>query len=242
MIWEGDAASATNCCVVVRVFLLTSDALAESFEGDGMTVERSFAERIVSLLPIAALTLFMSFANLNQAVAQASSRAAPVFLKAFYPLDEPRFHCVDIPGHKARVDVGRSLSVHTCKEGIWHKDELFDRAALRQGHLKMPEYGLCIEAGDARDGAPLSLKACGRSALQIWQYENYRLVLKAHPDKCLTIGPEPSRLTPGGRRLPSKHRARSLALAACSKAAFERQLWRLEAPQHRTGPVLPFQK
>jgi hypothetical protein len=124
---------------------------------------------------------------------EASAQSAPVFLKAFYPLDEPRFHCVDIPGHKAKVNVTRPLSVHTCKEGIWHKDELFDPAALKKGHLRMPEYGLCVEATEASEGAELILKACGSSALQIWQHKNYRLVLMAHPDTCLTIGPEPSR-------------------------------------------------
>ena len=76
----------------------------------------------------------------------------------------------------------------------------------------------------------------------MWQHRNYRLVLKAHPDKCLTIGPEPSRLTRGGKRLPSKHMARSLSLAACSENAFARQLWRFEAPQNRTGSVMPFEK
>ena len=126
----------------------------------------------------------------------------PVFLKAFYPLDEPRFHCVDIPGHKDRVDTARPLSVHTCKEGIWHKDELFAVAALTQGQLNMPHYGLCVAAENARDGAALSLKPCDGTALQNWTYRDYRLTLAAHPDKCLTIGAEPSRLTPGGKRLP----------------------------------------
>lgn len=171
---------------------------------------------------------------------EAGAQAAPVFLKAFYPLDESRFHCVDIPGHKARVNVARPLSVHTCKEGIWHKDELFDPAALKQGHLKMPEYGLCIQAAAATDGAKLSLKTCGDSPLQIWQHKNYRLVLKAYAGTCLTIGPEPSRLTRGGQRLPSKHKARSLSLAPCTEAAFNRQLWRFEAPQQRSGAVMPF--
>lgn len=185
-------------------------------------------------------TLMVAVCWQARAEAQMVSGPAPVFLKSFYPLDEPRFHCVDIPGHKSRVNVNRPLLVHTCKEGIWHKDELFDPAALKQGHLKMPEYDLCVEAESSRDSAKLTLKTCSRSALQIWRHENYRLVLAAHPDKCLTIGSEPSRLTPGGRRLPSKHMARSLSLAACSADAFERQLWRLEAPQQRTGPVLPF--
>ena len=164
----------------------------------------------------------------------------PVYLKAFYPLDEPRFHCVDIPGHRARVDVSRPLNVHTCKEGLWHRDELFDPAALKAGQLKMPEYDLCVAATAATDGAKLSLKPCADTPLQNWRYANFRLKLKAHADRCLTIGPEPSRLTGGGRRLGTKHVARSLALATCSDAAFQRQMWRFEAPQDRTTPILPF--
>ncbi len=171
-----------------------------------------------------------------------TARAEPVFLKAFYPLDEPRFHCVDIPGHKSWVNTSRKLNVHTCKEGIWHRDELFEYKAVRKGQLKMPEYDLCIEADDSLDGAELSPKPCSKSALQNWIYKNYQLTLKAHPDKCLTIGPEPSRLTRGGKRLPSKHKARSLALNTCSDKAFARQLWRFEKPQQRSGAVMPFKK
>jgi hypothetical protein len=168
------------------------------------------------------------------------AHAETVFLKAFYPLDEQRFHCVDIPGHKSRVNTARPLSVHTCKEGIWHKDELFDPAAIKQGQLKMPEYDLCVEAANAQHGANLVLKPCTKSPQQSWIHRNYRLALKAYPDKCLTIGPEPSRLTRGGKRLPSKHMTRSLALKTCSDKAFARQLWRFEKPQQRRGAILPF--
>jgi hypothetical protein len=170
------------------------------------------------------------------------AQAETMFLKAFYPLDEPRFHCVDIPGHKSRVNTARPLSVHTCKEGIWHQDELFESAALKKDQLRMPEYDLCIEASDEQNDAELILKPCNKSPLQSWVHKNYRLTLKAHPDKCLTIGPEPSRLTGGGKRLPSKHKARSLALNTCSDKAFARQLWRFEKPQQRSGSILPFEK
>lgn len=163
-----------------------------------------------------------------------------VFIKAFYPLDEPRFHCIDIPGHRDRVRTEAALVVHTCKEGIWNLDGQFDPAAVMRGMLKMPEYGLCVAAASANDGARLSLKKCDGSVLQNWRFDNYRLSLKAHPDKCITIGPEPSRLTRGGRRLPSRHMARSLALATCSEDALERQLWRLEKPMKRTGSIMPF--
>ena len=163
-----------------------------------------------------------------------------VFIKAFYPLDEPRFHCIDIPGHRDRVRTTAALVVHTCKEGIWNLDGQFDPAAVGKGMLRMPEYGLCVAAASAADGAKLTLKKCDGTAFQNWRFENYRLRLKAHPDKCITIGPEPSRLTRGGRRLPSRHLARSLALGTCSEDALERQLWRMERPMKRTGSIMPF--
>ena len=171
-----------------------------------------------------------------------TANANEVFLKAFYPLDEPRFHCVDIPGHKSRVNTARPLTVHTCKEGIWHRDEIFDSVALNQGLLRMPEYGLCVTADAKESGAALRLKPCDGSILQRWEHKNFRLFLTEYTNKCLTIGAEPSRLTPGGRRLPSRHLARSLTLADCSTEAFQRQMWRLEAPQNRSGSVLPFQR
>ena len=171
---------------------------------------------------------------------RAQDQTNEVFLKAFYPLDEPRFHCVDIPGHRQRVNVERPLSVHTCKEGIWHRDEIFDLSGVADGLLRMPEYDLCL-AAEARDtGAKIVLKPCGNSELGKWNYENYRIKLSGHPDMCLTIGPDASELTPGGRRLPSKHTARSLALDNCSDQAMERQLWRFEKPQKREGSILPF--
>ena len=165
-----------------------------------------------------------------------------VFIKAFYPLDEPRFHCIDIPGHRDRVRTTAALVVHTCKEGIWNLDGQFDPAAVKKGMLRMPEYGLCVAASAAKDGAKLVLRKCDGTALQNWRFENYRLRLKAHPDMCITIGTEPSRLTRGGRRLPSRHMARSLALGTCSEDALERQLWRMEKPMRRAGSIMPFRK
>ncbi len=194
--------------------------------------------RIGRCVVVACLAVFPAFAfALSPAVAAGKD---VVFIKAFYPLDEPRFHCIDIPGHRDRVRTSAALLVHTCKEGIWNLDEQFDPAAVKKGMLRMPEYDLCVAASAAKDGAKLMLKKCDGSALQNWRFENYRLSLKAHPDKCLTIGAEPSRLTRGGRRLPSRHMARSLALATCSEDALERQLWRMEKPMERTGSIMPF--
>ena len=186
----------------------------------------------------AAVFVICAFAA-NPAQVHAESKDV-VFIKAFYPLDEPRFHCIDIPGHRDRVRTTANLLVHTCKEGIWNLDEHFDPAAVKKGMLRMPEYDLCVAAASASDGAKLTLKKCDGTALQDWRFENYRLSLKAHPDKCITIGTEPSRLTRGGRRLPSRHMARSLALGTCSEESLERQLWRMERPMQRTGSIMPF--
>ncbi|MFP6889196.1 MAG: hypothetical protein VCF07_05480 [Nitrospinota bacterium] len=189
------------------------------------------------VLPYAAAALwaclFLPFGARAQAAPAAQGGA--VFLKAFYALDEPRFLCVDIPGHHSRVNVAAALVVHTCKEAIWNLDERFDPSAISTGRLRMPEYGLCVSVGGAR----LFLRECAGSALQTWEYINFRLRLKRHLDKCLTIGPEPSRVTRGGRRNASRNMARSLILSACSDEAFERQLWRMEPPLKRSSPILP---
>ena len=195
--------------------------------------------RIGRCVVVACLAAVLAACAFAPHQAQAAGRDV-VFIKVFYALDEPRFHCVDIPGHRSRVNTAAALVVHTCKEGIWNLDGHFDPAAVSKGLLRMTEYGLCVAAVSATDGAKLVLGKCDGSTLQNWRFENYRLSLKAHPDKCLTIGAEPSRLTRGGRRLPSRHMARALALSTCSEEALERQLWRMEKPMERTGSIMPF--
>ncbi|MBT4701564.1 MAG: hypothetical protein HOB79_10880 [Rhodospirillaceae bacterium] len=148
-----------------------------------------------------------------------------VFLKIKAPLDEARGLCVDIPGHKARVNVKRSLVVHTCKWTIWNFDERFDQTAFRKGHLRMSRYNLCVGVNSKEAKAEIVLAACDGDPQRRWNFVEGRLQLAAAPEMCLTIGPEPSELTPGGRRLPSKNVARSLALDTCSEKASDRQIW-----------------
>ena len=148
-----------------------------------------------------------------------------VFLQIKAPLDEPRGLCVDIPGHKARVNVKRSLVVHTCKWTIWNFDERFDLTAFDKGQLRMSRYDLCVGVNSKEAKAKIVLAACDGDPLRRWNFVEGRLQLAAAPGMCLTIGPEPSELTPGGRRLPSKNVARSLALDTCSDKVRDRQVW-----------------
>jgi hypothetical protein len=162
-----------------------------------------------------------------------------VYLKAALPLDEPRHLCLDIPGHGGRVNVKRDLSVHSCKEGIWNLDERFVKSAISSGDLKMPQYNLCVAAREAKTGSKVGLVACGSTKLAKWEYKEARLTLAGHSNLCLTIGPEPSALTPGGQRLPSRNKARSVGIDTCSGEAIERQLWTFADPLNITKPLMP---
>ena len=80
-----------------------------------------------------AASFLASGVNAQPTATAKAAKEGAVFLKAFYALDEPRFHCVDIPGHRDRVNVKAALVVHTCKEDIWNLDERFDPSAILRG-------------------------------------------------------------------------------------------------------------
>ena len=160
-----------------------------------------------------------------------ASAVEEVFLRIEAPLDEPRGLCVDIPGHRDRVNVIRPLVVHTCKWDIWNLDERFDAGALELGQLVMPAYRLCVGAVTAQHAAHVVLAECPGDVLSSWIFVGGQFQLVADPNLCLTVGAESSQLTPGGRRLPSRHVARSLGLETCREAASDRQIWQPVAPR-----------
>jgi hypothetical protein len=182
---------------------------------------------MLSLGRIFGLAVIVSMAAGAPGAAQSPSpqTAHEVFIRIAAPLDEARGLCLDIPGHRDRVNVSRPLVVHTCKWDIWNLDERFDAAALEQGVLRMPAYDLCVGADRAAPGANIVLRDCDALPEHGWIVDEGRIQLAAAPNLCLTVGSEPSRLTPGGQRLPSRHVARSLALERCQAAARDRQIW-----------------
>ena len=162
-----------------------------------------------------------------------------VFLKSALPLDEPRHLCVDIPGHKDRVKVNGNMMVHSCKEGMWNLDERFEKSSINSNKLRMPHYDKCLAAEKAEEGSKLILRECISGELTNWKMVEARLTLLDHQHLCLTIGSEPSRLTRGGKRLPTRAKARSLSMRTCSDLSIERQLWTLADPLTVTKPLLP---
>jgi len=103
----------------------------------------------------------------------------------------------------------------------------------------MPQYNMCVAAREAKIGAKLTLLACGSTMRAKWDFKEASLTLEGHPNLCLTIGSEPSELTPGGRRLASRAVARSLGIDTCSEEAIERQLWTFADPLNITKPFMP---
>ena len=107
-------------------------------------------------------------------------------------------------------------------------DEKFDLEAFNSGKLKMPFYDLCVRPKMEQMPDKVVLGSCDNEAAS-WIFENAHLKPKSKPNLCLTAGPGPSRLTPGGRRLPSRHVAREVFLQVCDNQLEDRQSWTTEA-------------
>ena len=71
---------------------------------------------------------------------------------------------MDVPGFGASLNLDGALTAHTCKPRA--DDELFTVGHPSAGHLYMPAYERCVEAGGATDGVELYLEACADEPLQ----------------------------------------------------------------------------
>ena len=89
---------------------------------------------------------------------------SPTLIQLVDPLDEPQFYCVDVPGFGASLNLDGALTAHTCKPRA--DDELFTVGHPEAGHLYMPAYDRCVQAGGATAGAVLHLEACADVPLQ----------------------------------------------------------------------------
>ena len=125
---------------------------------------------ILSLLPF-----LLSFAN--NIVAEPD----PVMIRLVDPLDEPEFYCVDIPGFRQNVQLQAPLMAHTLKR-FGSADEMWTMDYPSKGQIYASEYGLCIQAASAKQGATLLLKEPSDSSLQRFKLtKEGALVLVDHP-------------------------------------------------------------
>ena len=142
---------------------------------------------------------------------------SPTLIQLVDPLDEPQFYCVDVPGFGASLNLEGALTAHTCKPRA--DDELFTVGHPEAGHLYMPAYDRCVQAGGATAGAELHLEACEDEPLQRFTVtDDGRLRLDpegsaAETAYCLAVEPGEGQPTGG----PS-HLRRGLLLTPCAEA------------------------
>lgn len=161
-----------------------------------------------------------------------------ITIRVASPLDEPRFYCVDIPGNNEQFD-GVEMSLHTCKDGMTHRDTIFSASRAAEGELFMPDYDLCLAAYILEKGAPIQLGACTGDSVQ-WQVGSSRITPAGDSELCLTVGAEPGALTRGGKTYPTRYKSRPLILDSCDEDIGERQGWMLVEPRKDlAGPILP---
>ena len=156
-----------------------------------------------------------------------SSAADELFLRVIAPQDEPSGYCLDIRGHRDGVRLQSPLQVHTCKNGMWNLDGIFDTAALvERGVLRMPHFDLCVEATTDNRGANLMLASCKEEGLQKWrQLQTGEIVLASNPGLCITMNNGP------GQSAGARFVRNDVALDRCTQAAAGRQRWAFQTPR-----------
>ena len=150
-----------------------------------------------------------------------------VFLRLIAQLDEARGYCLDIPGHMSSVRLESPLHVHTCKHGIWNQDGRFDEAAIGSGVLRMPHYGLCLQAENILTGAQLLLSECTQAELQTWTMQDSgEIALEAFPHMCLSAEEGLGRDAGGPQYL-----MKGVGLDTCAQPASDLQRWTTIIPR-----------
>lgn len=161
-----------------------------------------------------------------------------VYIRVSEPLDEWRRYCLDIPGNRDDL-VGYQLNVHTCKEGMWHRDTIFSYERTMAGDLYMPEYGLCVEA-DAQENSTVHLANCSGDMTQKWDFSEAMVRPQANSDLCLTLSPVEGVLTSGGLAYPTGYMSREISLQSCREDIADRQQWVRAKPMiDLKAPFLP---
>ena len=165
--------------------------------------------------------------------------ADDVYLRTAEPLDEWRFYCLDIPGNRDDL-AGIQLNIHTCKEGMWHRDTIFSYERTAVGELYMPEYDLCVEASSGEPDSTLHLEDCATNEMQKWDFADQNVRPIANPELCLTVSSVPGELTSGGLAYPTGYKSREISLQNCSDEIADRQQWVRSKPRlDLEGPILP---
>lgn len=162
-----------------------------------------------------------------------------VFIRTALTLDEPRFYCIDIPNNDENPE-GIELWLHTCKEGMTHRDAIFSLSKAKMGTLYMTDFDLCLEANALTTGSTLKLAACDGNTNQNWEIADNLIRAVANSTLCITVSAAQGELTRGGKAFPTRYKSRPLNIEECNESLVDRQQWALTSPrQDLQAPILP---
>lgn len=162
-----------------------------------------------------------------------------VFIRTTHALDEPRFYCIDIPNNDENPE-GIEMWLHTCKEGMSHRDTIFSASRAKMSTLYMPDYDLCLEAETLTAGSNVKLASCDGNTNQSWEIVDNLIRAVSDSTLCITAGAAAGELTRGGKAFPTRYKSRSLNIEECDESLADRQQWALTSPrQDLEAPILP---
>lgn len=152
------------------------------------------------------------------------------FLRSVDGLADPRGYCLDIPGFGDNIQLDGPLGAHSCKYGIpgFWVDELF--VHTDEGHLQLPEYGLCLAAPDVRHGAPVTLTPCSNGSPLAWTMRDNQTITPVQDGSlCITFSAERTFVNSNENTLPA-YSSRTITLENCAADIAHRQRLRWANP------------
>ena len=184
-----------------------------------------------------------SFPPQMQAIMTVDDGPDDIFIRVSSELDDPRHYCLDIPNNDMNP-LGIEMFLHTCKEGIRHRDAIFSAARTEESEIFMPDYDLCLEATSVEPGSTVRLANCTGDVTQEWDFSDATIKPVANIDLCLTVSPDAGELTGGGRLFPTRYKSRDIYLQTCATSPTDdvvsRQKWDLAKPRRDLeAPILP---
>lgn len=148
------------------------------------------------------------------------------FLRSSYNLEDPNGYCLDIPGFGPRMRKDAPITTHTCKYNRpgFSVDEEFELTATQQ--LRLPEFDLCLAAGESEPGADVFTIKCDDSKAHAWSvHADGRVTPAEFSPLCLTMSREkvfvnsaPANLVPNS--------SRAVTLESCASGRKFYQSWK----------------
>jgi len=156
--------------------------------------------------------------------AQADSAVEVVLIETLP--DEARGWCIDAAGHQQNAIMAGGVHGHTCYsyEGRIAVDQGFSLEDIEnKGVFRLVEFDHCMSIAIREADSWIALTPCdGRIEQQFEITEDGRIISKAAPELCITLGTD---MVFGGGGNPI-HKIRTSTLDTCSDQKAKLQRWR----------------